>query len=111
MSVIGKFTKAVKKYRAEADERAEKRLAKARTSAGREKARAKIQQERLKTKREIAQAKTALLKAEAKRRKAVKEVKDIGGGSVYSQIQDFLYPPKTRRKTKRRKTRKTVRRR
>ena len=107
MGVIGKFKAGDKKYIAEADERDEKRLAKAKTKAGRESERAKIKKERLRTKREIAEAKTALLKAEAKRKKAAKEVRDIGG-DVFSGLSSFFKPTKTRR---RRKTRKATTRR
>jgi len=84
MSVIGKFKTGVKKYMAEADQRADKRLA---------------------------QAKTALLQAEAKRKKAAKEVRDLGGGSSFSGLSNFLWPKKAKRRTTRRKTRKTVTRR
>lgn len=110
MSVIARFKKGVKKYLAEADERAEKRLAKAKTEAGRESERARIQKERLRAKREIAEARTALLQAEAKRKKAAKEVKDIGDG-VFSGLRSFLAPRKARRRTTRRKTKKTITRR
>ena len=110
MGVIGRFTKGVKKYMAEADQRAEKRLAKAETQAERERVQAKIQKDRLKTKREVSQARTALLQAEAKRKKAAKEVRDIGGG-VFAGLGGFLKPAKTRRRVKRRKTRKTTTRR
>jgi len=110
MGIIGKFKKSVKKYMAEADERAEKRLAKAKTKAGRESERARIQKERLRAKREIAEARTALLKAEAKRKKAAKEVRDIGDG-VFSGLRGLLKPPKTRRRATRRKTKKTATRR
>lgn len=110
MGIIGKFQKGVKKYLEEADERAEKRLAKAKTKAGRESERARIQKERLRAKREIAEARTALLKAEAKRKKAAKEVKDIGG-DVFSGLASFFKPTKTRRRTTRRKVKKTITRR
>ncbi len=110
MGVIGKFKSGVKKYLAEADERAEKRIAKAKTKAGRESERAKIKKERLRAKREIAQAKTALLQAEAKRKKAAKEVRDIGGG-VFAGLGDFFKPAKTRRRVKRRKAKKATKRR
>lgn len=102
MSIIGKFRASVKKYMAEADQRAERRLAKAKTEAGREKVQAKITQERLATKREIAQAKTALLQAEAKQKKAAKEVRDIGG-DVFSSLRRYFEPPKPRRHRKARK--------
>ena len=111
MSVIGKFKAGVKKYIAEADQRADKRLAQAKTQVARERVRAGIQKERLATKREIAQAQTALLQAEAKRKKAAKEVRDLGGGSSFSGLSNFLWPKKAKRRTTRRKTRKTVTRR
>ena len=112
MSVIGRFKKGVKKYMAEADQRADRRIAKARTRAGREKARAEIQRDQLATKREITRAETALLKAEAERKRAVRKIKDIGGGSsrvyvpgsaVFSRALRNLFTPDkpTRRKTKR----------
>ena len=104
MNIIRKFQASTKKYLAEADQRADKRLANARTKTEREKIKASIQRERLETKREIVEAKTALLHAEAKRKKAAKEVSDIGGGSIYSQVQDFLYPKKARRSTRQRTT-------
>ncbi len=107
MGIIGKFKKGVKKYMAEADQRAEKRLDKAKTQAAKEKEKAKIEKERLATKREVAQAKTALLQAEAKRKKAAKEVKDIGGGDFFSGISSFLSPSKPKRRA-RRKPRKAV---
>ena len=103
MSIIGKFQSGVKKYLAEADQRADKRLAKAKTQAGRESERARIQKERLHAKREIAQAKTALLQAEAKRKKAAKEVRDLGGGVAFSGLSNFLWPKKAKRRTTRRK--------
>jgi len=105
MSIIGKFTKGVKKYMAEADERAERRLAKAKTQGARERERAKITRERLEAKRQVSQAKTALLHAEAKRKKAAKEVRDIGGGTSFSGLSNFLWPKKTRRRATRRKPR------
>ena len=108
MSVIGKFKAGVKKYMAEADQRADRRLAQAKTEVARERVRAGIQKERLATKREIAQVKTALLQAEAKRKKAAKEVRDIGGGDAFSGLSNFLWPKKAKRRTTRRKTRKTV---
>ncbi len=108
MSIIGKFKKGVKKYMAEADQRAERRLAKAKTKVARDRERDKIQQESLATKREVAQAKTALLQAEAKRKKAAKEVKDIGGGDFFSGIGSFLNPPKSKRRVTRKKARKVV---
>ncbi len=111
MSVIGKFKAGVKKYMAEADQRADRRLAKAKTQAGRESERARIQKERLHAKREIAQAKTALLQAEAKRKKAAKEVRDLGGGRSFSGLSNFLWPKKAKKRTTRRKTRKTATRR
>ena len=111
MSVIGKFKAGVKKYMAEADQRADRRLAKAKTQVARERERSKIQRERLATKRDITQAKTALLQAEAKRKKAAKEVRDIGGGDAFSGLSNFLWPKKAKRRTTRRKTRKTVTRR
>ena len=103
MSVIGKFKAGVKKYMAEADQRADRRLAKAKTQVARERVRAGIQKERLATKREIAQAKTALLQAEAKRKKAAKEVRDLGGGDAFSGLSNFLWPKKTKRRTTRRR--------
>ena len=111
MSVIGKFKAGVKKYMAEADQRAESRLAKAKTKSARDKELSKIKRERLVTKREVTQAKTALLQAEAKRKKAAKEVRDIGGGDAFSGLSNFLWPKKAKRRTTRRKTRKTVTRR
>jgi len=111
MSVIGKFKAGVKKYMAEADQRADRRLAQAKTKSAREKERAKIEKERLTTKRDISQAKTALLQAEAKRKKAAKEVRDLGGGDAFSGLSNFLWPKKAKRRTTRRKTRKTVTRR
>jgi len=104
MGVIGRFTKGVKKYMAEADQRADKRLAQAKTKSAREKELSKIKRERLVTKREVTQAKTALLQAEAKRKKAAKEVRDIGGGDVFSSLRDYFGPKKTRKRTTRRKT-------
>ena len=65
---------------------------------------------RLTTKREVSQAKTALLQAEAKRKKAAKEVRDIGG-DVFSGLRNFLQPAKPKRRVKRRKATKTVTRR
>lgn len=101
MSILATFKTKVKKYVSEADERADKRLARAKTSAEREREQAKIQRERLATKREVAEAKVALLKAEASRKRAVKEVKDIGDG-VFSSLRGMLQPKKvTRRKTRR----------
>lgn len=111
MSVIGKFKAGVKKYMAEADQRADKRLAQAKTQVARERVLAGIQKEKLATKREITQAKTALLQAEAKRKKAAKEVRDLGGGDAFSGLSNFLWPKKAKRRTTRRKTRKTVTRR
>ncbi len=111
MGVIERFTKGVKKYMAEADQRADRRLAKAKTQVARERVRANIEKERLANKREIAQAKTALLQAEAKRKKAAKEVRDLGGGRSFSGLSNFLWPKKAKRRTTRRKTRKTVTRR
>jgi len=103
MSIIRRFNAGVKKYLAEADERAEKRLAKARTKASRESEKAKIQKERLRAKREIAEAKTALLKSEAKRKKAAKEVRDLGDGGIFSGIEKMLRPSKPKKKVRRRK--------
>ena len=105
MGIIGKFTKGVKKYMAEADQRAERRLAKAKTQGARDRELSKIKKERLVTKRDITQAKTALLQAEAKRKKAAKEVRDIGGGTSFSGLSNFLWPKKTRRRATRRKPR------
>ena len=110
MSIIESFKRGVKTYKSMSEQRAVNRLESAKTKSAREKELAKIKRENLKTKREISQAKTALLRAEAQRKKAAKQVKDIGGGSVYSQIQDFLYP-KPKRRTTRRKVRKTTSRR
>ena len=110
MGIISRFHKGVKKYMAEADQRAEKRLARIKTKAGREKEEARIQKERLTTKREVSQAKTALLQAEAKRKKAAKEVRDIGG-DVFSGLRNFLQPAKPKRRVKRRKAKKAVTRR
>jgi len=111
MSVIGKFKAGVKKYQDEAEKRADRRLAKAKTDSAREKELSKIKRERLATQRDITQAKTALLQAEAKRKKAAKEVRDIGGGDAFSGLSNFLWPKKAKRRTTRRKTRKTVTRR
>jgi len=111
MGVIGKFKAGVKKYIAEADQRAEKRLAQAKTKSARDKELSKIKKERLVTKREVTQAKTALLQAEAKRKKAAKEVRDLGGGDAFSGLSNFLWPKKAKRRTTHRKTRKTVTRR
>lgn len=111
MGVIGKFKAGVKKYLAEADQRADRRLAQARTKTDREKIKAQIIRERLTAKREITQAKTALLQAEAKRKKAAKEVRDLGGGRSFSGLSNFLWPKKAKRRTTRRKPRKAVTRR
>lgn len=110
MGIIREFNKRVKEYMAGAEERNEKRLAKARTKATREKEKAKIERERLRTKREVAEARTALLKAEAKRKKAAKEVRDIGD-DVFSGLRSFLAPKKARKRTTRRKMRKITTRR
>lgn len=110
MGIIARFQKGVKKYMVEADKRADARLAKTKTKVAREREQAKIEKERLATKREVAQARTALLQAEAKRKKAAKEVRDIGG-DVFSGLRSFLQPPKTRRRATRRKARKTTARR
>ena len=100
MSILATFKSKVKKYTSEADERADKRLARAKTSAERERVRATIQRERLAAKKEVAEAKTALLKAEAARKRAAKEVKDIGNG-VFSDLRKMLSPKKATRRTKR----------
>ena len=104
MSIIESFKRGVKTYKSMSEQRAVNRLESAKTKSAREKELAKIKRENLKTKREITQAKTALLRAEAQRKKAAKQVKDIGGGGVFSELSNFLYP----KKTKRRKTRKKV---
>ena len=91
MRVLSMFKQKVVKYRAEADQRAEKKLARARTAVEREKIRAAIKREHLASEKQIAEAKTALLKAEAARQRAVKEVKDIKGGSgVFAGIGGSL---------------------
>lgn len=110
MDIIKKFKVEVKKYRAAADKRANKRLARTKTKVAREKVAGEIERERLATKREVEQAKTALLKAEAKRKKAAKEVRDIGGGDVFSGLASFFGPTKTRHRHRRKKPRKIVRR-
>jgi len=102
MGILGKFTTSVKKYRAEADQRYERRLASARTQAARERERASIQRERLSVRKEIAEAKVALLRAEASRKRASKEVRDIGDG-IFSSLKGLLEPKPTRRVTRRRK--------
>ena len=83
MSILRKFKQKVVKYRAEADQRAEKKLARARTAVEREKIMAEIKRERLASKKQTTEAGTALLKAEAARQRAAKEVKDIKGGSGF----------------------------
>ncbi len=110
MSVIGKFKAGVKKYMAEADQRAERRLAKATTKSAREKELAKITREKIAIKTQVTQAKTALLQAEAKRKKAAKEVRDLGGGRSFSGLSNFLWPKKAKRRTTRRKKTTTRRR-
>ncbi len=113
MGIIKKFKRGVKKYMAEADQRAEKRLARARTEAEREKVKAQIQRERLATRKQVTEAKTALLKAEAQQKKAVKEIRDIGGGrgmpgsNVVSRAMRNLFTvdKPTRRKARRKVSR------
>ena len=111
MGLLDKFKAGVKKYQAESDQMADRRLARAKTDSAREKEKAKIAREMLTAKREISQAKTALLQAEAKRKKAAKDVRDIGGGSSFSGLSNFLWPKKTKRRTTRRKARRTTKKR
>lgn len=99
MSLISTFRAKVKNYLDEADRRAERRLAKAKTKTERERVKASIERDRLKIRREVAEAKTALLKAESRRKKAEKEVRDIGGG-----IFSGLFAPRKGRVTRRRRT-------
>jgi len=108
MGLLDKFKAGVKKYQDDADQRADRRLARAKTDSEREREEGRIARERLKTKREVAQAKTALLKSEAQRKKAAKEVKDIGGGDFFSGLSRYLQPPKAKRRAARRKVRKAV---
>lgn len=104
MGLIGKFKQSVARYRAEEEERAQKRLARARTASEREKARAAIQQERMGTRAQIAKAKTALLKAEAEKKKAAKALKEAGNGQdFFGGLRRMLVP--TPAKKKRRATR------
>ena len=85
MGILQRFKTQVKKYQDGADDRAEKKLAKLTTKTAREREIAKQQRKRLKTKKEISEAKTALVKSETTRKKARKELSDVGGDG-FSQV-------------------------
>lgn len=85
MSTLRRFKQKVDKYMAEADERADRRVARARTATERDKLKAQIARERMGTKREVAEARTALLKAETARKKAAKELRDVGNGGGFGR--------------------------
>lgn len=105
-NVLVKFKQRVDKYREEADKRADRRLANARTEAERDKVMDSIRKERFESKRKVADARTALLKSEAAKRRAAQEVKDLGGGGFFSDLQKMIggYSQPKRRTTRRRTT-------
>ena len=106
MGLISRFKEARAQYEAEAEERAKRRLAKARTSADREKTRTAIQREQIASRKQLAEAQTALLKAEAQKKKAAKALKEAGNGrDWFGQVRRMLgaTPPKKKRKRTARK--------
>ena len=108
MGLLTTFKQKVKEYQADEEGRAQRRLERARTASEREKARGIIARERMKTKQEIAEAKAALLKAETARKKAAKELRDVGNGGLFAGLQRALAaspaPKKRRRTTARKRT-------
>jgi len=105
MSILNRFQERVEHYRQQADQRAEKRLAQLKTKVARDREYARIQREKLKSKKEVTEARTALLRAEARKKRAAKEVRAIGGG-IFADLQGYFYPPPAKRR-KRRVTRKS----
>lgn len=109
MSLLSKFTSKVKEYQRGANERAELKLAKAKTESEREKIRTQLRKERIHRQQEITEARTALLKAEAATKRAKKEVKDIDrDGSIMASLKRSINSAsKTKRKTTGKRKKKT----
>ena len=104
MSILRRFKQKVDKYMAEADERADRKIARARTTTERDKLKAEIARERMGTKREVAEARTALLKAETARKRAAKELREVGNGGGFGRGLASLLGVSTRKPARKRKS-------
>jgi len=108
LSILREFSRRVKKYHAESNKRAKRRLARARTQSAREREQSQIEKNRLADRIAIAEARTALAKAESARKRAELEVKSIGRGTgtnLFSSLSDLFTPSAPKRRVHRSKKR------
>ena len=114
MSLFSRVKAGIDKYQDEADERAQKGIAKLTTKTERDEVRAELKKRQLKISKEIAEAQTATNKAQAANKKAGKEIGDVFSAirKVHNNIQETLHKkkaaPKRKRKTTRAKSRVTA---
>lgn len=94
MSFLENVNRKFRNWQAEekqrAERRAERQLERAKTNAQRRRILADLEVQAQKRRKEIAEARTATLKAEAARRRAAKEVKDLGDGGFMGEISKML---------------------
>jgi len=109
MNFLDSFNQKIKKWQAEekasADRQAERDLARAQSKAERKRILDDLKHEELVRQKKVEEARTAALKAEAARRRAAKEVKDLGGGGILNELTKMFGPTKktVRRKNSRRR--------
>lgn len=89
-NVNRKFRKWQAEEKQRAEQKAERQLERAKTDAQRRRIYADLEVQTQKRRKEIAEARTATLKAEAARKRAAKEVKDLGDGGFLGEISKML---------------------
>jgi hypothetical protein len=111
LSVFGQLRKRVNAYVDDADNRAQRKLAKTRSAQARDKIRTRLNREKMAIRKDESEARTALLKAraaeikaEAAKKRAQKELRDVGGGFSLSSFLGVSSSPKRRSPTRRRAT-------